>query len=220
MTSGPPSPPHVVPVVYIVDDDISVRESLELLVETAGWQPLLFASAPEFLAHPRAAVPACLVLDVNLPELNGLELQRRLADEGLELPIIFITGRGDVPMTVRAMKAGAVEFLTKPFDDEVLLVAIRDGLARSEAALLREAESGVLRARYASLTARERDVMALIIGGLSNKLAGNELGISEVTVKGHRGQVMRKMQAASFAELVQMGARLALLEGPGSLNSR
>jgi FixJ family two-component response regulator len=215
MTPSPP-PPHPVPVVCVVDDDVSVRESLELLLAAVGWEPRLFASAREFLARARPEGPSCLVLDVNLPELSGLELQQRLAAGGFDMPIIFITGRGDVPMTVRAMKAGAVEFLTKPFNDEALLSAIRDALARSESALAREAENDELRARYESLTSREREVMALVVAGLANKLVGSELGISEITVKGHRGQVMRKMKAKSFAELVQMGARLARLNASGA----
>ena len=212
----PSPPPSRTPVVCVVDDDVSVRESLELLIESVGWQPLLFASAREFLAHPRPEGPSCLVLDVNLPELSGLQLQQQLSGGDFDLPIIFITGRGYVPMTVQAMKAGAVEFLTKPFDEGVLLSAIRDALARSQAALAREAEVHALRACYQSLTAREREVMALVVTGLLNKQVGSELGISEITVKAHRGQVMRKMQAKSFAELVQMSARLARVLPAGS----
>ena len=205
--------PDVTPIVYVVDDDVSVRESLELLIENAGWQPELFASAQEFLSRPRVAVPSCLVLDVTLPGLNGLELQEQLAGR-TDMPIIFITGYGDVPMSVRAMKAGAVEFLTKPFQDDVLLDAIRDAIERSRAALRLDAEMRTLRTCYASLTPREREVMALVVSGLLNKQVGGELGISEITVKAHRGQVMRKMNAESLPDLVTMAARLGLRSAP------
>ena len=201
--------PDVPSIVFVVDDDISVRESLELLIKNAGWQHETFASAQEFLARPRAAVPCCLVLDVTLPGLNGLELQQQLV-ERTDMPIIFITGYGDVPMTVRAMKAGAIEFLTKPFKDSVLLDGIRHALERSRAALHQQSEMHVLRSRYASLTPREREVMALVVSGLLNKQVGGELSISEVTVKAHRGQVMRKMNADSLPDLVTMAARLGL----------
>ncbi|MGA2100045.1 MAG: response regulator transcription factor [Candidatus Sulfotelmatobacter sp.] len=199
---------HVTPIVFIVDDDVSVRESLELLIRCEGWQPETFKSAQEFLDRPRALVPCCLVLDVSLPGLNGLELQKRIAAERTDMPIIFITGHGDVPMTVQAMKAGAVEFLTKPFNDDVLLAAIRSALERSHAALDQEAEMRVLRDRYASLSQRERQVMALVVSGLLNKQVGGELGISEITVKAHRGKVMQKMKASSLADLVKMATRL------------
>src|SRR6266568_1021467 len=202
------------PVVFVVDDDISVRESLELLIRTAGWQPETFASAQEFLARPRVLAPSCLVLDVSLPGLNGLELQKRVAADRNDMPIIFITGYGDVPMTVRAMKAGAVEFLTKPFDDDVLLSAIQNAIERSRLALDHEAELLALRERQASLTPREREVMALVVSGLLNKQVGGELGISEITVKAHRGQVMQKMKADSLADLVKMAARLGLASAP------
>jgi FixJ family two-component response regulator len=198
------------PIVFVVDDDISVRESLELMIRHAGWHPETFTSAQEFLASRRASVPSCLILDFSLPGLNGLELQKRVVIERPEMPIIFITGHGDVPLTVRAMKAGAVEFLTKPFSDEVLLSAIQNALARSQALLGRESEIRALQARYASLTLREREVMALVASGLLNKQAAGELGISEITVKAHRGSLMRKMEAHSFAELVNMAARLRL----------
>jgi FixJ family two-component response regulator len=198
----------VTPIVFVVDDDVSVRESLDSLIRCAGWQPETFASAQEFLDYPRILIPNCLVLDVSLPGLNGLDLQRLVADERPDMPIIFITGYGDVPMSVKAMKAGAVEFLTKPFHDDVLLTAIRAALERSQVALSLEAEIRVLRDRYASLSPREQQVMALVVSGLLNKQVGGELGISEITVKAHRGKVMQKMKANSLADLVKMAARL------------
>lgn len=197
-------------MVFVVDDDISVRESLELLIRTEGWFVETFASAQEFLHQPRVLVPSCLVLDVSLPGLNGLDLQERVARERTDMPVIFITGHGDVPMTVRAMKAGAVEFLTKPFGDELLLRAIRQALERSKTLLAQEAEMGALRERYASLTSREREVMALVVAGRLNKQVGSELGISEITVKAHRGQAMQKMKADSLADLVKMATKLQL----------
>jgi FixJ family two-component response regulator len=187
-----------------------VRESLDLLLRTAGWQCETFASAQEFLSHPRPSVPCCLVLDVTLPGLSGLDLQKQIAAARNDMPIIFITGYGDVPMTVQAMKAGAVEFLTKPFNDDVLLDAIRGALDRSRMARRRNAEMQVLRSRYDSLTPRERDVLALVVSGLLNKQVGGELGISEITVKAHRAQVMRKMNADSLPDLVTMAARLGV----------
>jgi FixJ family two-component response regulator len=205
--------PDITSIVFVVDDDVSVRESLELLIRTEGWRPELFASAQDFLSHPRATIPSCLVLDVTLPGLNGLELQQQLTDRP-EMPIIFITGYGDVPMTVRAMKAGAVEFLTKPFRDDVLLDAIRGALERSRAALRLDAELRTLRSSYGSLTPREREVMALVVSGLLNKQVGSKLGISEITVKAHRGQVMRKMKADSLPDLVTMATRLGLRSSP------
>ena len=198
------------PIVFVVDDDISVRESLELLIQSAGWQPETFTSAQEFLSRPRALVPSCLVLDVSLPGINGLELQKRVAAERSEMPIIFITGYGDVPTSVQAMKAGAVEFLTKPLSDEVLLSAIGNAIERSRVAICQEMEVRALQDRYASLTPREREVMAWVVAGLLNKQIGGELQISEITVKAHRGQVMRKMKANSLAELVRISARLRL----------
>jgi FixJ family two-component response regulator len=198
----------VTPIVFVVDDDVSVRESLESLIGCEGWQPETFASVQEFFDYPRVLIPNCLVLDVSLPGLNGLDLQRLVAGERTAMPIIFITGYGDVPMTVQAMKAGAVEFLTKPFNDGVLLTAIRAALERSRVALSLEAEMRVLRDRYASLSPRERQVMALVVSGLLNKQIGGELGISEITVKAHRGKVMQKMKANSLADLVKMAARL------------
>src|SRR5271157_2361602 len=199
---------QVTPIVFVVDDDVSVRESLELLIRCEGWVPETFPSAQEFLDYPRVLIPNCLVLDVSLPGLTGLDLQSLVADERTDMPIIFITGHGDVPMTVQAMKAGALEFLTKPFNDDVLLTAIRAALERSRVALSLAAEMRVLRDRYASLSQRERQVMVLVASGLLNKQIGGELGISEITVKAHRGKVMQKMRADSLADLVKMATRL------------
>jgi FixJ family two-component response regulator len=201
---------HLTPMVFVVDDDVSVRESLELLIRSEGWQPETFASAKEFLDYPRVVIPNCLVLDVSLPGLNGLDLQRIVAGERTDMPIIFITGHGDVPMTVQAMKAGAVEFLTKPFDNDVLLTAVRAALERSRIALSLEAEMRVLQDCYASLSQRERQVMLLVVTGLLNKQVAGELSISEITVKAHRGKVMQKMKADSLASLVKMAGRLRL----------
>lgn len=199
------------PIIFVVDDDVSVRESLELLLSHEGLCVETFVSAQAFLSRPCATVPNCLVLDFSLPGLNGLELQKRVAVERHEMPIIFITGHGDIPMTVQAMKAGAVEFLTKPFSDDVLLKAIRNALERSRVLLERDAEIRGLKARYARLTSREREVMALVVAGLPNKQVGSELGISEITVKAHRGSMMRKMKAESLPELVSIAARLRLM---------
>ena len=196
------------PIVFVVDSDPSVRESLELLVRAAGWRAETFASAQQFLARPRAVVPSCLIMDVTLPDLNGLELQERIASERTDMPIIFLTGTADIATTVRAMKRGALEFLTKPFDAEALLLGIQQAIKRSEAALGRENQLNALRTWYGSLTQREREVMTLVVSGLPNKQVGGELGISEITVKAHRGNVMRKMKANSFANLVNMAARL------------
>jgi FixJ family two-component response regulator len=197
----------VPPVVFVVDDDVSVRESLELLILSAGWHPETFASAEDFLARSRADGPSCLVLDVTLPNLSGLDLQKRILDRS-DMPIIFITGYGDVPTSVRAMKAGAAEFLTKPFSDEVLRRAIAKAIRRSHAKLGQEAEMRDLRSRYASLTPRERQIMTLVVSGLLNKRIATELGISEITVKAHRGRVMRKMRVDSLADLVRAAAAL------------
>jgi FixJ family two-component response regulator len=201
---------HAMPIVFVVDDELSVRRSLGLLIESAGWRSETFASAQEFLRRPRVAAPSCLVLDVSLPDLNGLELQQRVARDRTDMPIIFISGHGDVPTTVQAMKAGAVEFLTKPLKGNVLVDAISQAIARSQAELSRNSEMQVLRECYATLTPREGEVMALVVSGLLNKQAGFELGISETTVKAHRGHVMRKMKADSLPHLVAMAARLGL----------
>jgi FixJ family two-component response regulator len=205
---------HAMPIVFVVDDDVSVRESLELMISSAGWKPETFASAKEFLSHPRARTPSCLVLDVNLPDLNGLDLQTRVAGDRIDMPIIFITGCGDVPMTVRAMKAGAVEFLTKPFRDDALLDAIRHAIERSRTVLGRESEIRMLSDRYETLSRREREVMALIVTGLLNKQVAFDLGISEITVKAHRGRVMHKMQAGSLVDLASMATKLQLAQTP------
>jgi FixJ family two-component response regulator len=203
-------------IVLVVDDDISVRESLEFLLRQEGLDVETFVSAQEFLSRPPVTVPSCLVLDFSLPGLNGLDLQKRVAVERHEMPIIFITGHRDIPITVQAMKAGAVEFLTKPFSDEILLNAIRNALVRSKVLLDRSTENRALKARYSCLTAREREVMALVVVGLPNKQVGSELGISEITVKAHRGSMMRKMEAGSLAELVSIAARLRLMRPSGS----
>ena len=211
-TSAPMS--HATPIVFVVDDDVSVRESLESLIRCAGWQPKTFASAQEFLSRPRVLAPSCLVLDVTLPDLNGLEVQKRVAVDRIDMPIIFISGYGDVPMTVQAMKAGAVDFLTKPLGGDALLSAIHDAIERSSAVLSHEESMRAPRDCYASLTPREREVMALVVSGLLNKQVGSELGISEITVKAHRGKAMRKMKARSLADLVNMAARLRLAPAP------
>lgn len=205
-----PSMPEPTPTVFVVDDDEFVREALETLIQVAGWRAYTFASADSFLACPPAVGPSCLVLDVNLPGLSGLDLQAAVANERGDMPIIFITGIGDIPMSVRAMKAGAAEFLTKPFGEEVMLDAIGSALERSRAAIGDQAEMQSLRDRYAELTPREREVMAGVVSGRMNKQVGGDLGITEITVKKHRGRVMEKMRARSLAELVKMSASLGL----------
>jgi FixJ family two-component response regulator len=208
-SNSAPSPPPS--TVCVIDDDVSVRESLAQLIHCAGWAAESYTSAEEFLAREQGVAPGCLILDVGLPGLNGLELQRRLGGGAMNIPIIFITGVGNVPMTVRAMKAGAVEFLTKPFSDCALLGAIQEAMQRSVAACAYETGIRLLRERYESLSPRERDVMVRVVAGLLNKQVGGQLGISEVTVKAHRGRMMRKMGAKSLADLVQTAVKLNLL---------
>ena len=199
------------PIVFVVDNDISVRESLAILIQSIGWQSQTFASAAEFLAHPKSATPSCLVLDSILPDLNGLELQERISAERCDIPIIFLSGHADLPAAVKAIKRGAIEFFLKPFDPEMLLSTFRSAIKRSEMTLRREMELHRLRTDYESLSCREREVMAGVASGLLNKEVGTELGISEITVKVHRGSVMRKMKADSFAHLVNMASRLRVV---------
>jgi FixJ family two-component response regulator len=200
----------ITPTVVVVDDDISIRESLELLIQSEGWQPALFDSAQEFLAQLSVVTPSCLILDVNLPDLSGLDIQQRISDVKSSIPIIFITGYGDIPTSVRAMKAGAAEFLTKPLDDEVLIGAIRDAVRRSQDNLKREGAQRQLQERFGLLSKREREVMNLVVKGLMNKHVAFELDISEITVKAHRGRAMEKMHATTFVDLVNMAGRLGI----------
>ena len=210
---------RLTPTVFVVDDDLSVRESLEALIRWAGWTPETFSSARDFLSRGRVDTPSCLVLDVELPDLNGLDLQDRVAAERTDMPIIFITGYGDIPMSVRAMKAGAAEFLTKPFEGDAILKAIQGAIDRSRVSLVRTSELRMLRERYASLTRREREVLAWVVSGRLNKQVGAELGMTEATVKAHRGQVMQKMKVDSLADLVRIASRLDLAIPPSASHS-
>ena len=205
-----PAKPEAAPVVFVVDDDISVRESLEALIRDEGWRPRLFESARDFLARTPTSAPSCLILDVNLPDLSGLDLQQRITGESSAMPIIFITGYGDIPTSVQAMKPGAAEFLTKPFNVGVLIEAVRGALRRSRTALEQVLERSQLQNRFESLSKRERQVMTLVVKGLTNRQVGSTLDISETTVKAHRGRVMQKMQAATLVDLVNMAAELGI----------
>jgi len=209
-----PEPRQSDGVIAIVDDDPSVRKGLERLIRSLGWQAKTFASAQEFLDRPRTEAPSCLVLDLQLPGLSGLDLQKRMSEAGLEIPIVFLTGHGNIPTSVKAMKAGAVEFLTKPVDEQELLKAIKEAIQRDRRTRQQHAELHDLRDRYQSLTAREQEVMQQVISGLLNKQIAGELNITEDTVKFHRGHIMRKMQADSFANLVRMAETLGIRSHP------
>ena len=198
------------PIIAIVDDDPSAREGLQSLIRSAGWRAETFASAQEFLGRPGVETPSCLILDLQLPGLSGLDLQKRMADVGLEIPIVFLTGHGNIPASVQAMKAGAVEFLTKPFDDENLLQAVQEAIERDRRTRQRRAEMRELQGRYESLTPREQEVMQQVVSGLLNKQIAGELNITEFTVKIHRGHLMRKMRAGSLADLVRMAENLGI----------
>ena len=206
-------------VIAMVDDDLSVRRSLQRLIRSAGWNAESFASAQEFLARPGPGTPSCLVLDLRLPGLSGLDLQKRMAEIGLEIPIVFLTGHGNIPASVQAMKAGAVEFLTKPFDEEDLFQAIQEAIERDRRTRQQRAEKRELKNRYASLTAREREIMEQVISGKLNKQIASDLSITEFTVKFHRGHIMRKMQADSLADLVRMAGNLGMGSDKGSAQS-
>ena len=206
---------QLTPIVFVVDGDVSVRRSLKVVISKVGWNVETFASGCEFLARARSTAPSCLILDVTLPDINGIDLQARIASERSDMAIVFLTGHTDVATTVKAMKAGAFEFFTKPFRDDILVSAIREALEWSRSAFVKEAQRQALQKCHASLSRREREVMALVSSGLSNKQVGGELGISEITVKAHRGQVMQKMRANSLADLVRMGSSLGVTRSRG-----